>query len=96
MPIALSEFLEGHEVGHVDVLGLKSPRNGALLADTRENFDCLMTLDRGILYQQNHLGQSLRFVVLRVRDSRQATVLARLEDLISCLDEIAAGEHREI
>lgn len=66
----------GHEVSHVDTLGYKSLSNGELLAVAREEFDCLVTLDRGIQYQHNHAGHDLSIVVIRVPDSRKATVLA--------------------
>jgi predicted nuclease of predicted toxin-antitoxin system len=96
MPAALAGFLLGHSVEHVDDLGLKSLRNGALLAYARDTFDVLITLDRGILFQHNHRGQSLRIIVVRVSDSRKATILSKAADILVCLDVIEEGQHTEV
>lgn len=96
MPSVISAELSGHDVSHVDDLDLKSLRNGALLAYARTHFDCLITLDRGILFQHNHVNQSLRIVVLRVPNSRKETILLRANDVRTCLADLAAGELREI
>jgi hypothetical protein len=96
MPAALGPLLVSHVVHHVDELGLKSYRNGALLSFARSEFDVLVTLDKGILYQHNHEGQSLRIIVVRVQDSRKTTIIDRAPDLLKCLGQIKLGEHREI
>ena len=61
--------LTGHTVDHVEDVGLKSARNGKLLEVARANYEALVTLDRGILFEHNHGGQSLIIAVLRVQDS---------------------------
>jgi predicted nuclease of predicted toxin-antitoxin system len=96
MPRELADSLGMHEVSHVDALGLKSLKNGALLAYARERFEVLITLDRGILYQHNHVGSDLIVVVLRVRNSRKATILARSALLLTALDSARPGEIIEI
>jgi predicted nuclease of predicted toxin-antitoxin system len=86
IPTALIPLLVGHQVDHVDPLGMKSVRNGELLAFARLSYDLFITLDRGILHQHNHRPHTLRILVLRVHDSRKTTVLARTDDIRRALE----------
>lgn len=88
VPIALIPLLEGHQVDHVDPLGMKSVRNGELLAFARLHYDLFITLDRGILHQHNHRSHALRILVVRVVDSRKETVLARQVDIRTAIEEM--------
>ena len=95
-PQELVTQLPGHEVSHVDTLGYKSLSNGELLAVAREEFDCLVTLDRGIQYQHNHAGHDLSIVVIRVPNSRKATVLAKASRVLEVLATLQPGEIAEV
>jgi len=92
---SFADCLTGHEVEHVDALGLKSLTNGPLLDYARQRFDVFLTLDRGILHQQRHEG-SLRVLVVRVPDSTIESLLTRLDDVLAWLDKSKAGDRAEI
>ena len=92
---SFAERLVGHHATHVDALGLKSLSNGALLAHARSNFDVFLTLDRGILFQHKHEGD-LRVLVVRVPDSTIESLLSRLGDVLSWLDDSKPGDRSEI
>lgn len=87
--------LTGHDVAHVDQLGLKSLSNGALLEYARANYDAFLTLDRGILHQHRHEGD-LRILAIRVPDSTIESLLTRIADVLSWLDSCEPGERAEI
>jgi hypothetical protein len=83
-------------VDHVDNLGLKSLRNGALVLFARENFDALITLDRGILFQHNHSGHDLRVLVLRVPDSTIESLRQKRQAVLDWLELSSLGDCAEI
>lgn len=96
VPIALAPLLTGHHVDHVDPLGMKSVRNGQLLAFARLSYDLFITLDRGILHQHDHRPHALRILVVRVLDSRKETVLARADDVRRAIDTMPARFRGEV
>lgn len=96
MPLDFGELLSGHEVCHVELLGHKGIRNGALLSLARENFDVLVSLDKGLLYQHNHLGHRLIVIVLRVQDSKPVTVRSCSSALVKALGQSSPGELVEV
>ncbi|MFY9234179.1 MAG: DUF5615 family PIN-like protein [Fimbriimonadaceae bacterium] len=93
---AFAEHLVGHEVVHVEDLSEKGIGNGDLLKLAREQFQALVTLDRGILYQHPHEGYELIIAVLRVPDSTLESLLTRLAALQEFLGSAQPGERREI
>ncbi len=95
-PPTLASFLGKHTVSHVDHLGLKSLSNGELLTYAREEFDCFVTLDKGIMHQHQHEGHALIIIVIRVPDSRKATVLARGCKLAQIISTLKAGDILEL
>lgn len=93
---SFAAFLSEHEVDHVDYLGLKSIGNGDLLDPARRDYDALITLDRGILFQHQHHGHRLIIAVLRVRDSTIESLQQRVEPLKVFLRSAQPGDTSEI
>jgi len=61
----LSRMLTGHEVVHARELGWADLQNGRLLAATEAaGFEALITVDRGIRFQQNLTKRSILLVTL--------------------------------
>ena len=85
VPVDLAETLQGHSVDTVVGRGWAGIRNGDLLQRMRGEYDALVTMDRGIEFQQN--VSMLPFGVLLIRASSnqmvhlQALVLAIQETL---------------
>ena len=95
-PADLADFLAEHHVDHVASSGLQSLSNGELLAHARQAYDCLVTLDRGIPHQHNHTVHALIIVVVRVPDSRKATVMRRGPALAELLKNLEPGSIEEL
>lgn len=93
---AFADSLSGHEVDHVEDVGLKSVRNGKLLQVAREAYDAFVTLDRGILFEHNHAGHNLIIAVLRTPDSTLESLLLRRDSLLAFLDMAQPGEKAEL
>lgn len=96
MPLDFGRLLPSHEVQHVEDLGLKGTRNGALLSLARSSYEAFVTLDRGILHQHNHTGQSLIIVAVRVQGSLQSSVLAAAPHVASALASATPGDLIEL
>ena len=89
-------LLVGHEVKHVDDLGLKGLANGKLVAFARENFDVLLTLDRGVLFQHDHRGSPLIIGVVRVPRNTIPELNLRLPAVLEFLRTATPGQAAEI
>lgn len=84
--VRVKTLLEGLDVNTVYDLGIDRLVNGELLKFARENFQVLVTHDRGIPHQHNHKGQSLIIIVLATKTTELVFVsplLAKLKELIS-------------
>lgn len=75
IPRPLAGHLPGHHVRTAPQMGWASIVNGALIKLAESEFDVFLTVDKGILYQQNLSSTALGFIVLRVKSNR-------LEDLL--------------
>ncbi|MBX7133169.1 MAG: hypothetical protein K1X67_10880 [Fimbriimonadaceae bacterium] len=56
-------------------------RNGELLRLAEGQFDLLLTMDKGILYQHNHRGRLMRIAVLSAPNSRIESLIPLLPNL---------------
>ncbi len=70
--------LIGHEISTVNEAGFKGLENGDLLAAAGERFDVLITIDKGIEYQQNMKKLPISILLLRSRSNR----LEHLQDFV--------------
>jgi predicted nuclease of predicted toxin-antitoxin system len=91
MPLDFGALLRGHETRHLEELGMKGTKNGAMLAYARETFDALVTLDRGILFQHHHGGSNLIVVVVRVINSKPETVKAKASTVLAAIESAEPG-----
>jgi predicted nuclease of predicted toxin-antitoxin system len=71
-PKQLKAFLvtHGHECRTAQEAGWSGIENGELLALANATFDVLVTIDRGIQYQQNMTGRNISIVIVRGRTLR--------------------------
>ena len=90
----LRAYLQSHAVATTFELGWSTLKNGELLDAAEAIFDCFITTDQNLRYQQNLSDRNLAIVVL------MSTSWPRLREAISkiceVVDEVRLGEHREI
>ncbi|MDR2844715.1 MAG: hypothetical protein LBV28_01330 [Puniceicoccales bacterium] len=64
-PVPLRAFLSAHEVATAYELGWSTLKNGELLgAAEKSNFECLVTTDKNLSYQQNLSHRKIALVIL--------------------------------
>lgn len=80
------------EVLTVPERGWGGIKNGPLLALAASEFDVLLTMDRGIAYQQNLSGVDLCMVVLRAVSNDIDDLLPLVPELNATLATVAPGQ----
>ena len=93
VPRKLKHLLAGHDCRTASEAGYAGKQNGELLVlAERAGFDALLTLDRGIVKQQNLAGRNISLILLRVRSSRLSQIRPLVPALIELLARIRAGD----
>jgi hypothetical protein len=70
LPRRLGLLIPGHEVITVVEAGWSGLTNGRLLAAAQQQFDCLLTVDRSLVFQQSLPQYTIAVLVLRARTNR--------------------------
>lgn len=93
MPVAFRRLLVGHETHSTQWAGLKGKKNGELvrLAELG-GYDVLLTLDRGLQYQQNLSGVRLAILVMRAPTNDLDDLAPMVGQVLSALATIQPGE----
>lgn len=92
MPRGLRRDLRTHEVDTVQSMGWAGLKNGALLQAAAEaGFDALVTVDRGIEFQQSLAERGLSVVALRAPSNDVNDLRPLMPQLEAALREIAPG-----
>lgn len=92
VPHRIRPLLTGHDVVTTRWRGWASMRDGLLLQQAAQEFDALITLDRGFQFQQNPQTLPLPIVLLRPRSSRLIHVRPFVPLLLRRLEEPLANE----
>ena len=93
VPARLARYLAGHDCVTVPAAGLAGTKNGELLSMAEQKgFQSLITIDRGIVYQQNFSARALAILVLRPKSSRLADLLPLVPQCLALMESIAPGE----
>jgi predicted nuclease of predicted toxin-antitoxin system len=96
VPKRLRLDLPGHSVKTVVEMGWSGVKNGDLLGLAAADFDCFLTVDRNLQFQQNVAGLPLAVVVLRAVDNKFPTLRRLMPKAILALQEIKPGELIEV
>ena len=96
LPLSLATELTGHRVSSVQAEGWSGKRNGDLLRLARQRFDALLTMDRGIQYQQNLGVLGLRVVIIRATSNRMAHLRPHVSGILQALQALSPGQLREV
>ena len=96
LPRALAEESTGHRVSTVQAEGWSGTTNGELLGRANQRFDALLTMDRGLQYQQNLRGLGARIVVIHAHSNRTAHLQPLIGRILKALDDLPPGKIREV
>ena len=81
-----------HSATTVQEHGWSGLLNGALLRAADAEFDAFLTLDRGIEYQQNLTGLSIRLIVIRAFNNKYEELLPLVPSIQTALSRANPGE----
>jgi hypothetical protein len=90
MPRLLRREIIGHEVSTVTDMGWTGIKNGNLLTLAEAQFDVLLTVDRGIEYQQNFASRHIALIVLYT-SNRLPDIRPLVPQLLEMLKTIKPG-----
>lgn len=80
-----------HEAATVQEHGWAGRVNGALLRAADAEFDAFVTLDRGIEYQQDLSGLTIRVVVIRSFSNKYEDLLPLVPSVHAALERLGPG-----
>ena len=94
VPQPLRAYLTGHSVQTAKQLGWGRLKNGDLLKRAeQEGFDCLLTADQNLKYQQNLSAR--RIAIFVVKDTDWKKVKLRAVEIAAALASIQSGNYVE-
>jgi hypothetical protein len=96
LPLDLSVELRCHSVETVVSRGWAGIKNRELLARMRGRYDVLVTMDRGIEFQQPIGALPFGIVVVRARSNRMQDLRPLVSSIIAALDAIKPGLLRQV
>lgn len=91
LPLELAELLIPHTSVTTERQGWKTVKNGQLLRMAEDEFDVLLTMDRGILFQHNHAGRRLRIGILVAHNSRISSLKPLIPNALTFISDVESG-----
>jgi predicted nuclease of predicted toxin-antitoxin system len=93
LPRKLKNHLPGIECQTVPEAGLAGRKNGELLSlAERAGFSALLTIDRGIEFEQNLRRRKIAVVLIHARSSRLDDLLPHAPEILRVLGSIRRGQ----
>jgi len=93
VPRPLKNDLPGHDVHTVGEMGWSSKRNTELIQlMMAQRFDCLLTVDQNLEFQQNICSSGIAVVVLVARTNRLKELRPLVPRVLTALAAISPGE----
>jgi predicted nuclease of predicted toxin-antitoxin system len=93
VPRKLKNSFTGHTCQTVPEAGLAGRKNGELLSLAEQiGFEVLLTMDKGIEYEQNVKGRRIAVVLLRAKSNRLADLLPHVPACHALLLSIQPGQ----
>lgn len=96
VPRKLKRELVGHIVWTARERGWNRLQDGPLLDVISGEIDALITMDKGLRFQQRLHDQTFGVILLRARSNRLDHLLPLVPVLLQVLGEVKPGEVREI
>lgn len=89
----LRNFLTGHDCESAKYAGFGGLKNGELLdAAESDRFDVILTVDRGLEYEQNLNGRNISIIIFRTNSIALKDLLPRVPECLALLLSIKRGE----
>jgi hypothetical protein len=96
LPFDLAAMLEGHSVTTVAGRGWAGVKNGDLLRRMRGDYDALLTMDRGLEFQQNIAALPFGILLVLALSNRMVHLLPLVPAILEALPTLKAGQLRRI
>jgi len=96
VPEKLGKLLVGHSCSTVQRQGWASVKNGKLLALAMDQFDVLLTADKGMEYQQNQVTLPVAILVVRAKTNRLEDLALAVPLILSALSEMPPRTLRRV
>lgn len=96
VPGRLGPLLAGHTAVSVQRKGWASFKNGKLLALAADEFDVLLTADKGMEYQQNMATLPVAILVVLARSNRIEDLAPAVPSILAALAEIPPRTLRKV
>jgi predicted nuclease of predicted toxin-antitoxin system len=96
VPKRLRTELTGHAVRTVAEMGWSGIKNGQLLQRAAADFDCFLTVDRNLQFQQRIDTLPLSVLVIQAVDNRLETLRPLMVAAQEALASIRPGEYKLI
>ena len=97
LPRDLRNHLGDHECQTVPQARLAGLANGQLLTlAERSGWQVLLTMDRGIPYQQNLARRAISIIVIRAQSNRLADLLPYIPAILSAIRTLKPGQVAQI
>ena len=93
VPGGIRNSLPDHFCRTVSRAGLRGLKNGELLAKSEESgYEVLLTVDKGIAYQQSVTGRKISVLVIRAKSNKLDDLLPHIPACLSALAKIQSGQ----
>ena len=92
LPRRLGRLLAGHEVVAVAEAGWSGLTNGQLLGVAQHQFDCLITADQSLVYQQSLPRFDIAVIVLRAKTNRLQDLAPLVPEALKLLPSLQPGQ----
>ena len=96
VPRGLRRSLRSHDVKTAPEMGWGDLDNGELLDAMTNQFDALVTVDKGIPRQQSIQHRAFGLIVLRAKSNRLSDLQPLVPSLLTALASLAPGEVKEV
>jgi len=96
VPEKLGRLLVGHSYSTVQRQGWTSVKNGKLLNLAKDDFDVLLTADKGMEYQQNQDALPVAILVVRARSNRMEDLGRAVPAILAALEEMPPRTLRKV
>jgi predicted nuclease of predicted toxin-antitoxin system len=93
LPIDFRHSFPNHDAHTAQWAGLKSTKNGELLlAAEKAGYDVLLTVDKGIPYQQHSVNRKLSIIMVRSRTNQIEDLLPLVDAILNALKTITPAQ----
>ena len=93
LPVDFRHSFPEHEAHSAEFAGLKGKKNGELLREAElSGYEVLLTVDQGILHQQNLAGRKLSIIAIRSRTNQIEDLLPLVGAILKAMETITSGQ----